>query len=340
MTDIAKAVTLPKPVVVVGQPRSGSTLITRILNENVGLFVINDFYVLQKIDASDLWGELSPKQMRQVAQWIFDKIETRATQEVGKTLSQSIDLDATQVEVLRARVTAPFPDGSRWSDVLAIMMSLGATLAGCTRWGYNTPQDHLHLGRLFDAFPDLQVIFQLRDPAAVLRSYKNVSGRHHDAARYNPIAIGLAWRTASENFSRWHDVRPGQILFVRYEDIVATTFDELSRIGVFLNVSFPNINLRNFGRNSSFESSRRERRVTGSELWLCERMIGKELKIRGFIEGKHRPDISDLPEIARVASRSTAFFFNQMMKPERRKRILRLLAHFAGRTPNPESARG
>ena len=55
------------PVFVVGQPRSGSTILTRVLNDIPGLFIINDFYVLQKIDSNGLWKQLTCEQAHMIA---------------------------------------------------------------------------------------------------------------------------------------------------------------------------------------------------------------------------------------------------------------------------------
>jgi hypothetical protein len=37
------------PIIVVGQPRSGPTILTRVLNDSPERFVINDFYVVQRV---------------------------------------------------------------------------------------------------------------------------------------------------------------------------------------------------------------------------------------------------------------------------------------------------
>jgi hypothetical protein len=92
------------PIIVVGQPRSGSTILTRVLNELPELFVINDFYVLQKIDAENLWRELSPAQAARIAQWIYRIIEIRSAEEMGKTLDQPIHLSMEHLAQVKSLV--------------------------------------------------------------------------------------------------------------------------------------------------------------------------------------------------------------------------------------------
>ena len=82
------------PIFVVGQPRSGSTLLTRILNEARELFVINDFYVLQKIDAAGLWSPLTSGESATIA---VDEFNTASIESGGKfwdELAAALDANA------------------------------------------------------------------------------------------------------------------------------------------------------------------------------------------------------------------------------------------------------
>lgn len=314
------------PVFVVGQPRSGSTVMTRLLNEETGLFVINDFYVLQQIDEAGLWGPLTSEEAGRIGQWIFARIEIRATEESGKTISQSIDLSPDALDSLRAFAARRWEDGLAWSSVLDRTMTRAAQLAGCSRWGYNTPQDHLHLGRLFQAFPDAKVIFVLRHPAAVLKSYKNVSGPWHDRRRYNPFSIGWAWRVAAHNFRRWASERPGQVLLIRYEELVRNTAETVDRLARFLDVAFPAIELAAFGENSSFSGNRSHAAVTATEVWIGEKAAGSIMPEIGFAHSGTKPSVADLPAAGGEILRSSAFIVNQVLfDANRRKRALRFL---------------
>ncbi|MCK4784992.1 MAG: sulfotransferase [Desulfobacteraceae bacterium] len=313
------------PVVVVGQPRSGSTLLTRILNEAPSVFVINDFYVLQKIDAYNLWGCLTASQATTVAGFVFDRIVIRATQETEKTLEQSILLDSACLATVHVVASGPWEKGLFWSDVLARIMREAATASGCCIWGWNTPQDYHHLERIFEAFPGAKIIYQLRGPSAVLSSYKNVSGPWHDSKRYNPIAIGLAWKAAAGNYSNWVKRCPKQIIFLRYEDIVTQTDAALVQISTFLDVDFPRMSLDDFGRNTSHTGG--SIAVTPSEIALVQLVVGGQLKERGFAHdprGRLRP--VDFLEICRLFCRSGGYLIKTVLTDtDRRKRLLRLI---------------
>ncbi|MBX7540817.1 sulfotransferase family protein [Qipengyuania sphaerica] len=315
-----------EPVFVVGQPRSGSTITTRVLNEQGELFVLNDFYALQAIDAENLWDKSDAASAGRVARIVFERIEIRATQEVGKTLNQSVDLSAMAVEKLRSLACRDWPDGTSWNAVIELMLGEAAELAGCSRWGWNTPQDHLHLERLLTAWPGAKVLFVLREPEAVLRSYKNVSGPWHDARRYNPATIGLAWKVAAQNYLQAKASRPGQVMLLRYEDLVAETDAMIRELGDFLELEFPGIDLASFGRNSSHSASRASKPVTGAEVWMAEKVIGDKLGSLGFRGGRQAARPGGMIELARSLIGSGLFLAGQVLTDrDRRRRALNFL---------------
>lgn len=308
------------PVIVVGQPRSGSTLVTRVLNEDTGLFVINDFYVLQKIDAHGLWGPLSSASATKIARWIYDRIEIRSTEELGKTISQSIDMQPAELALLKEFVEQPFADGVTWGTVFSRVLGRAAALAGCARWGYNTPQDHLHLGRIFAEFPQAKVLFVLRKPAAVLRSYKNADGPWHDGRRYNPLTIGLAWRAAAKSYLHWHSKKPNNVAFVSYESVTGDLSHCLGFLGSFLGVPFGALTLDQLGNNSSFSPSKAVKPVQAMEIWSCETIIGKCLQDLGFERSVPVLTFSGATEFMFVMARSGLFIGKQIISDKDRRR--------------------
>lgn len=314
------------PLIVVGQPRSGSTITTRVLNEFDDVFLLNDFYALQAIDAEDLWDRRDSAAAARVAEIVLERLAIRATQEEGKTLEQSIDLDAAGLAEATRIARQDWPEGTMWHQVLEAVLTTAARAAGRSTWGWNTPQDHLHLARIFGAWPAARVLFVLRKPAAVLRSYKNVSGPWHDARRYNPVTIGLAWKVAAQNYCEWSARRPGQVLFLSYEDLVADTPGSTERLARFLDLPAPQIDLAAFGRNSSHDSKRSSAPVSAAEEWLAEKVIGRDLSELGFAPGPSARPISGWPELARVMARSGVFIGRQILTDrDRRKRALNFL---------------
>lgn len=314
------------PVLVVGQPRSGSTITTRVLNECEGTFLLNDFYALQAIDAEGLWDRRDSASAARVAEIVLDRLSIRATQEAGKTLEQSIDLSPEGLVEVAAFAGRDWPDGTAWNEVVGGVLQCAAKAAGCVAWGWNTPQDHLHLGRVFSAWPDARVVFVLRTPSAVLRSYKNVSGPWHDVRRYNPVTIGLAWKVAALNYHRWRAVKPGQVEFLRYEELVAETDSSVARLAEFVDRPCPAIDLARFGKNSSHGAGRKSRGVSAAEVWLAQKIIGDDLARLGFAPDETAGPTSGLFQLARILTRSGLFIGSQVLTdPDRRRRALNFL---------------
>ena len=112
------------PIVLVGQPRSGSTLLTRVLNESDDILLVNDFYYLQKVDEINAWGTISGQDVRVLADFIFDKVEVRCFSESGVTLEQSMEIPKAELNAFRREFNSRLPDHSfTWSSILENVLS-------------------------------------------------------------------------------------------------------------------------------------------------------------------------------------------------------------------------
>lgn len=314
------------PIVIVGQPRSGSTILTRFINEDPSVFVVNDFYVLQKIDAENLWGPLTSEEAFRVAQWVYRILEIRCTQEIGKTLEQPIHLSLDDLGDVKQLVCAEWPEYLLWSDVFQTLFERAATLAGATRWGWNTPQDHQHLERIFASFPRAMVVCQLRDPSAVLASYKNVQGWWHDPRRYNPVVLAYAWKKAAKNTELWQQEKPEQFLFLRYEDLVQDTQKTRVNLSRFLKLEALPQNLDGLGENSSMTHGKPKKEVTGLENFLAQRICAKPASRLGFPPIKNiKIKVSDFAAGLSVIGNSTSILFSDyLFNKDKRRRLLNL----------------
>lgn len=312
------------PIVILGQPRSGSTILTRFINEDPSVFIVNDFYVLQKIDADNLWDPLTSDEAFRVAQWVYRILEIRCTQEIGKTLEQPIHLSLESLAKVKQLVCAQWPEFLLWSDVLHMIFERAATLAGATRWGWNTPQDHQHLARIFAGFPQALVICQLRQPNAVLASYKNVEGWWHDPRRYNPVVLAYAWKKAATNTQYWQHEKPSQFKLIRYEDLVRDTPKVSESLAEFLHLTALPTSLDGFGKNSSLTGAKPKKNVTGLESRLAQKICGESASRLGFpVEGKMKIKMTDYFAGLSIVRNSTSLLFSEyLFNVDRRRRLL------------------
>jgi hypothetical protein len=115
-------------------------------------------------------------------------------------------------------------------------------------------------------------------------------------------------------------------MFLRYEDLVASTGPVMERLSRFIDRPCRALDLAEFGKNSSHGGSRKSLAVSGAEVWLAERVIGGELRSLGFSPSQDASPTVGLFELAGILTRSSLFIGGQVLSdPDRRKRALNFL---------------
>ena len=321
--------TAEDPVILVGTPRSGSTLLSRLLNESPELFVVNDFYFLQTIDQLGAFDQkLSPDLGARLAEELAERIRARIEEPGSDSIEDGLNLTAEQDRKLDTLARSALSDGDRtWSGLLqAVMPKVGRWL-GKSRWGYNTPQDHMHLDRIFAAFPKARVVFLMRDPRDMLKSYQNVTENdYHHPHRYHPLLQSLAWRSAVRRY--FLERQNGRaVMLVRYEDVVADVNATLAEIAAFAEISMPPLDLDDFGNNSSFASkSEKQQGLHHSETWICEKICGSEMKELGYALSDSRIELGDVAYLSKLTGRAFWFYLSRFVgSADIRRRILHMM---------------
>lgn len=314
---------MSSPVIVVGMPRSGSTLLTRILNEIPELFIVNDFYLLQYVESLNAFELINNELSKKISQEILSRIKARIEREDSPELECGLFFSQEQEQKLEDFVRNNLTQKNyTWSELLEKIMSFAASLLGKKVWGYNTPQDYLNIDRLKKHFPNAKFIYMMRDPRSVLRSYKNVrSNGYHDVNRYHPVIQALAWRVSIRSFIHKKDNK--DYLLVRYEDLVSKSNTELDRISKFLSVNLPEIDINQFGNNSSFKDKSTTLDLTNTEIWLCEQIAKEEMKEINYSLSKTKPEIKDILQFTKLNIKVTNFYLSKILSSsDIRKRIL------------------
>jgi len=314
------------PIVLVGLPRSGSTLLTSLLNETSELYLLNDLYYLQKVDAANAWHRLTKEDAESLVSTLEDVIARRSGAHGGRTLANSAPLDPEALRVVQRYLRSDALPRSHWADLLQAALRFAAQQAGKRQWGYNTPQDCLHLERLFEAFPSARIIFLMRDPRAVMRSYK-AEPDHENPGLYHPLAQSMAWRAAASAYRQAVQSHPTQVLLVRFEDLVSETAGELARIGDFLGVRPPATELARHGDNSAVASGRTAApSINDTEQWLSDRIVHDMRRSLGYRYTRTRPRLGDMPGMLATSARFIGVYLGRLATDrDRRKRVYRLL---------------
>lgn len=325
------------PVVLVGMPRSGSTLFTRLLNESADLFMVNDFYFLQHVDAENGFDKvLDEKLAIDLAKDLVDRIRARVERPDSPPIECGLQMSSQQEqELISFALAQAAKEGQTWNSLLQAIMLKAGSLLGKSRWGYNTPQDHLHLDRLFEAFPDLTVIFLLRDPRDTIRSYKNVTENgYHAPNRYHPAVQALMWRTAVRRYLHEHEQKR-KVMMVRYEDVVEDTNTTFQKIASFADIDIPAIDLSTFGNNSSFAEKKKYYQLCETEISVCESVASQEMKTLDYETSGSRVHIKEVGYLMFITLRLLSFYLTKSISSQdSRKRLVNSLQNILQKKAN------
>ena len=317
------------PIIVVGRPRSGSSIFTRLINESPDLFVVNDLYYLQYVDSLGGFSRQDSSTIEKLARYLFSTLENRARPDeqgiAGIECAQTLTTE--NKEKLKAFVEQCIRQSDRdWASLFSGIMQYYAFITGKKAWGYNTPQDYLHLPRLQQAFPNAKFIFVMRNPTEVLRSYKYMDYQEnfHDPACYHPILQAIAWKSAMSCYLE--NQHQDNFLFVRYEDVINDVNGTFTRVGDFLQTDFPAIDLNDYGNNSSFRNKRRKKlQISSTEIWLCEQIAKKEMQAAGYPLQNCQPSFSDLADLLKTTRIASGYYLKKsLFSSDIRKRVINL----------------
>jgi hypothetical protein len=187
-------------VFAVGSPRSGTTLLQRVLAERVGLVTLRESFLVSRVQSRSRYLRRAGFARRGAA--------ASAAEGLGRPLD-------------------PVPVPARWRTAGVVRAAAGtldamAVEAGAPGWVEKTPR-HLRHVPLLTAACHPRFVHIVRDGADVAVSVVAISGRQPE--RWSGGRSGLdaarRWAADVDEHLRWAD-HPDHA-FVRYEDLVAET---------------------------------------------------------------------------------------------------------------------
>ncbi len=193
----------PPPIFIMGCQRSGTTLLTRLLDSHprIAIFPGCHYYVLFG-PHRHFYGDL--KKSSNLIHLIKD---LRTATRMQGVKPPSVD------EFLDALVSPTF------AGVLATSLRLFAQQQGKVRSGDKTPEHYFHLAEIMEDFPKSPVVFIIRDPRDAILSIQKGMGTSLDGSVY-------AWNQAFLSYQRAS--RP--VHLVRYESLVREPAETLAAV--------------------------------------------------------------------------------------------------------------
>lgn len=197
------------PVFIVGMPRSGTTLLSAMVDAHPDVAISPETHFYTRC-----------RWKRGPAVLPGGTGRERPVEEVWACVQQQpgfgdADFSDAEVEAMERRIFASA--SPRPADVLAAVESVYAERADAVGWGEKTP-DHLrHVPTIFRDFPDAVVVAIVRDPRDVCRSLQDLPWNRDTLAE-----SAWTWRRYARLTHRYRLDYPERFRMVRYEDLLDT----------------------------------------------------------------------------------------------------------------------
>jgi LPS sulfotransferase NodH len=201
-------------VFIVGMPRSGTTLLSTMLDAHSDLSISPETHFFTKCPVAT--HGLSP--------WVRDEAFRFLENQSGV---QDMALPEEVWTALRDSA------GSAPSDVFAALLRAYADRAGASVSGEKTPDHLAHVPEMAERFPGARFVAITRDPRDVYLSQKPMTWN-----RDTIVETAWTWRRYAKQVQTYRSAFAGRFYDLRYEDLLARPADELAALCTFLGVPF------------------------------------------------------------------------------------------------------
>lgn len=275
------------PVVfIVGNSRSGTTMMMRIMNNHSMVHSINEPHFFEKMwtpkddgvpinskVAFDLYAKLFTGQRA----GFFEPVEKHVA-----TYKPEIDQLVAQLDEKASRLTV-------YSSFLKYETEVNGKSIPCEK----TPQNIFYVKEILSKFPNARIINMVRDPRAVMLSQKRKWKRRALGAdfmtkretlrlqiNYHPLAVSKLWNAAISAARPFAD--EPRFLTIRFEDILQDPNQTVKSICEFANFPFEPEMLQVPHAGSSSEADKKSElgiRKTRAKGWLEKGLTKTEIQI-------------------------------------------------------------
>ncbi|MGI9285425.1 MAG: sulfotransferase family protein [Pseudomonadales bacterium] len=311
------------PFFIFGSPRSGTSLLSRMLDSHELLVVPNETLIFKMFSSTlRFYGDLSAIENQQ--ELLRDILKTRV---IGYWTPKPIFEDI-----------APLITKPGFAGVIEAIICSTAKHKQLAAWGEKSPGHVFYWEQIKQAFPDSKVVHIVRDGRDVATSIIN--------ARMGPktyYAAAKMWKSYLEAIEQIKsDCPAGDFVEIKYEELLAEPRENLERICGILGVPYSDsmlnfhekdtnyqtdsTNLQNLQRPLMPANREKWRNVLSpADLKEFESVAGKKLDDYGYpsvVDSPSRPSRMELA--ARIATSLAARFVSRARDTQGQKEFLNL----------------
>ena len=226
-------------IFVVGNSRSGTTMMGRILGRHPQIFTFNELHFFEQLWSPKLEAE---RVSREQAAQLFASLLT--IQRAGYYTQQPTEVYAQEAEWLVEQVVEPLTPPGIFAYFLQYEAARYDKQLSCDQ----TPRNVYYLHEILELYPDARIINIIRDPRDVLLSQKNRWRRRFLGAdtplrqslrvwsTYHPLTTSLIWRSGI-NAGDQYKSHP-RVFQIRFESLLSQPEEKIRAMCSFLQVDF------------------------------------------------------------------------------------------------------
>ncbi len=296
-----------QPIFIVGSSRSGTGMMMRMLRGHPEIHITGETHYFD--DLRTKLGDMSRARLddhsRRRCEDYFLALDDRGYGRGGEPNRSSIAR-----EELRAAAESVGFGSDAYFEAFC---RLQARRAGKAVWGEKTPRHVFRIPEMLHSFPTARVICMVRDPRAVVASYrdwtrdlsKNLDATSMDTGHvreqirrnrsYDPVLVSLMWRSVVGSAERaQRRFGNDRLRIERYEDVLSDPEASVCRLAEWLGLPFVAEMLDVPQANSSYHQAADRRRgvaTSPAHRWrdkLSEREVLVVQSVCGRLMERHR----------------------------------------------------
>ena len=294
---------MTRPILfVVGNSRSGTTLMGRLLGRHPDVFRFRELHFFDRF-----WSRDSPTR----------RLSIPEATAIAAGLCQRQERDAYDCRSEAEALVASLPHDARTAmAVFTAFMRHGAATKGRSIPCEQTGRSVFYIDDIIRELPEARIVNVVRDPRDVLLSQKRKSQARADVKsralrlrqylNYHPISTAALWVAAVREGDR--QVRHERLVSVRYEDLLHDPAAVVARIYAFCGLDYePHVldvpqvgssNVPNRASAQGIDATRtgrwREGGLDRAEIFLCESIAGATMRRHGYRPSDVAPDLPRL----------------------------------------------